>query len=184
MYQRAALYFFLQLMSVYSVQHQPSPTPAMPTCSNKAPKHCPKSTTWTEKHHEFQGFPKPQNNSAVSSRENNIMCFTISGQALPSQPHTSKTLNYKTLSLTATLWPSQFQTKSFGCASCEVTFLTGRPWNCKSPSFLSKKGKKREGVHASPMWQKHIPSQARNSPRQSGHMKRNHAYYFWNDFSN
>lgn len=54
------------------------PIPVMPTFSNKAPKHCLHSTTQTKQHHEFQGFPKPQNNSIVSSRENNIISVSLS----------------------------------------------------------------------------------------------------------
>lgn len=125
---------------------------------NKVNWHC----------HKFQGFEyKLQHNSAVSSRGNNRVSVSLPWcRPCLLSPTPAKHFNMKfSLSLIVTLWPSQFQIKMlFGCASCDVTFLTGSPWNCESPSFLSKiknknKRKKREEAQTSPVWQKYILSQ-------------------------
>lgn len=78
-----------------------APTFPHPTFSNKAPKHCPKSTIWTEKHHEFQDLQsKPQNNS---SRDKNIISVSLSQGRLclliptPAKHFNIKLINSNTL---------------------------------------------------------------------------------------
>lgn len=80
--------------------------------------------------------------TTVGTTTESVFCCLRAGSAI-FLPHQQNVSMWNSLSMTVTFWSSQFQIKSLGCASYEVTCPTGSLWHCKSPSFLSKQEERR-----------------------------------------